>query len=240
MQREKLKQYLEIYRRIEGYEDVEEYLRVLERGPGRSSFEQVLSAIFEAVIEADIDPTDVDLRKFLKAYHEIIRRKKDIDYFFAGKVIFYAWEIILREARRILFSLLPQEEGSVQEEQMEVRREEAVPVVYRRESRPVTLLDLLEAAKKANEALKEKPRRRQKRNVPLIEVPPPEVTHEDLELEIRRVYEILKEKKGKISFSEISRAASDPISAFISLLFLAFEGKILLWEKEGEIFAEII
>ena len=239
MRKEELKQYLEIYRSVEGYEDVEEYIKVLERGP-TGSFEQVLSAIFEAVIEADIDPGNVDLRKFLKAYYEIVKRNEEIDYFFAGKVILYSWEIILKETRRILKSLLPGPEEEEKEEEIE-KTPEVLPVVYHKERRPITLLDLLEAAKRANEALKEERKlKRRRKNVQIIQVPPPEIAHEDLEMEIQEIYEKLKERRGRVGFKEIMKVARDPISAFIALLFLAFEGKILLWKKEGEIFAEIV
>ncbi len=239
MRKEELRQYLEIYRSVEGYEEVEEYIKVLEKGP-TGSFEQILSAIFEAIIEADIDPGNVDLRKFLRAYYEIVRRRGDIDYFFAGKVIFYSWEIILKETRRVLRSLLPSPEEGEKEEEME-RAPEALPVIYHKERRPITLLDLLEAAKKANEALREKRKeKRRRRNVQIIQAPPPEITHEDLEVEIREIYEKLKERRGKVTFREILGVTGDPISTFIALLFLAFEGKILLWKMENEIVIEII
>jgi|Deesub1362A_J573_1020465.scaffolds.fasta_scaffold04489_6 segregation and condensation protein A len=207
--------------------DYERYMRIaseVERGlyvEVTDPFERAVAAVFQLVIEEDMDPWKIDLREFAVKYMEKIRADERVDLITAGKLIRLAWEVLKRKSDMVVEKITAQmaepEEVQVSEDEMEVLWEafDAFPVmdecgddvgemlivepplvepVRREEPAPVSILDLLRAVERIRVDYEKRKavRERRERMAQKMKFNVEEKVHrEDLEDEISEVWDRL-------------------------------------------------
>ncbi len=246
--------------------DVDYYINMVEKLEegihlaAKNPVDKAIAIIFELVIDEKLDPWKIDLVKFTKMYLERIRKEDDIDFIVAGKIVHMAWNILMRKSEDIL-THVEQEEYGVDmdffdidpspfefgyENYEVVEIEEKLKIrepVRREERRPVSLMELLQAINEAKIEVERKKRQRKLREKFKFNLDE-KVHKEDLEEEIREVWERLSEVQGdEIPLSLLYNGTrEDFIKVFLSLLFLErFQKVELVQEKPyGEINIRIL
>jgi segregation and condensation protein A len=243
--------------------DIDYYIhmaRELEEGihiTAKNPIDKAISIIFELVMDEKLDPWKIDLIRFTKLYMERIRKEKDIDFIIAGKIIYMAWNILMRksayvldEAERELYyfdsdlfdiDISPFEyEEECQEVEPNIEIKEPV---RREEERPVSLMELIQAINEARREVEMKKKQRKIREKFKFNLDE-KVHREDLEEEIREVWSRLSEVNGdEISLSLLyDGTREDFIKVFLSLLFLERFNKVELYQNRpyGEITIKIL
>jgi len=235
-----------------------------------TAFDRGIIKVMRLVIEGQMDPWNIDLLEFSRMYLKQIKESDDIDLYSAGKITLMAWSILRMQSEEALQSaeLRKAEEEypfygwdvevfqpfeaedtwSPQDRPDEVSDSPPLrPRMRHSRQRNVTLVELAEAFGEAymeaelNETVKKiskKPRKRREFRNP---------THkEDQEADIRFTMERIKRfEAGPISLTDLYEpegGKEELITLFSSLLFLAKEGKVHVWQNDlpyGEIYAEL-
>ncbi len=249
-------------------EKIERYLGLLERvqeGFDYASadyFERSLATAFHLVMDQSFDPWDIDLVRFSKAYIDRLRRVGTVNFTAAGRIVLMAWSVLRLQTQAILSSAEPvnppvedtwdswdaaaglyrEPEDVDFTHQILTAQEPPLSEAFQRDaSRPVTLLDLLDAFAKAFEeasgALKApRPRRR-----PPIEALRGKIHREDLEEDIQRTWRLIRNlSKDVVRFSELCNGNRwDRATIFLSMLFLSMMGWVEIWQDDfpwGEVY----
>jgi len=209
---------------------LEEGLHISAKNP----MDKAVAIIFELVINERLDPWKIDLVKFTQMYLERIRKEDDIDFIVAGKIIHMAWSILMRKSEDILTHVEQEEYGvdmdffdldlSPFEEnryEIEVHEMDIKEPVRREEKRPVSLMELLQAINEAKVEVERKKRERKIREKFKFNLEE-KVHKEDLEEEIKEVWERLCEVQGdEIPLSFLYDGTREAfITVLLSLLFL--------------------
>ncbi|MCD6276227.1 MAG: segregation/condensation protein A [Thermoplasmata archaeon] len=224
----------------------------------KNPIDKSIAIIFELVINEKLDPWKIDLVKFTQMYLERIRKEEDIDFIIAGKIIHMAWNILMRKSEDILTNIEQEEYGMDMEffdidispfeyvagEPEEVAEEIKIKEPVRREEkRPVSLMELIQAIHEAKLEVERKKKQRKIREKFKFNLDE-KVHKEDLEEEIREVWERLSEVQGdQISLSLLyDGSREDFIKVFLSLLFLERFQKVELFQEKayGEIIIKIL
>ena len=224
----------------------------------KNPIDKSIAIIFELVINEKLDPWKIDLVKFTQMYLERIRKEEDIDFIIAGKIIHMAWNILMRKSEDILTNIEQEEYGMDMEffdidispfeyvagEPEEVAEEIKIKEPVRREEkRPVSLMELIQAIHEAKLEVERKKKQRKIREKFKFNLDE-KVHKEDLEEEIREVWERLSEVQGdQISLSLLyDGSREDFIKVFLSLLFLERFQKVELFQEKayGEITIKIL
>ena len=150
-----------------GAEKIDRYLGLLRSAEeekqiaGREPLDRSLQLVFELVLSNDLDPWDVDLMKFAKLYGQRMHTE-EVDFIVAGKLMHMAWSILHMQSREVLSLNERREElyfGEWDTESFDQFVEHPLPeidlavpecvelteVVRHRCTRPVSLVDLLDA-----------------------------------------------------------------------------------------------
>jgi segregation and condensation protein A len=251
---------------IERYMDL---IRNIDRGMHiavTDEFEKSISLVFELVMEQHFDPWDIDLVRFSKLYLKKIRKEKNVDLITAGKIVLMAWSILKLQSDEVLNRAdVPEEEefyfedwNIMPDELYEscealdfttaVVSEARIPIrekIWRKKSRPVTLMELVDAfqdAKKDVEKQKKlKERRARLKEMMNVDENFDEKVHkENLEEDIYITWQrICMNEEDKMLLSDIvDGSLDDMIARFISILFLAIDNKIRIHQRRfpyGEI-----
>ena len=239
---------------IEMAQKLEEGVHISAKNP----VDKAVAIIFELVINEKLDPWKIDLVKFTQMYLERIREENDIDFIVAGKIIHMAWNILMRKSENILTHVEQEEYGVDMDffeldfspfeegrgyELMEVHEIDIKEPVRREKKRPVSLMELLQAINEAKVEVERKKRQRKIREKFKFNLEE-KVHKEDLEEEIKEIWERLCEVQGdEISLSFLyDGTREDFIKVFLSLLFLErFQKVKLIQEKAyGEITIRIL
>jgi len=239
---------------IEMAQKLEEGLHISAKNP----MDKAVAIIFELVINEKLDPWKIDLVKFTQMYLERIRKENDIDFIVAGKIIHMAWNILMRKSEDILTHVEQEEYGVDMDffeldlspfeesrgyELIEVHEIDIKEPVRREKKRPVSLMELLQAINEAKVEVERKKRQRKIREKFKFNLEE-KVHKEDLEEEIKEIWERLCEVQGdEISLSFLyDGTREDFIKVFLSLLFLErFQKVKLIQEKAyGEITIRIL
>ncbi len=236
--------------------DVDYYIHLaeeLESGVHLSAKDPVDRAVaiaFELVIQEKLNPWKIDLKKFVKLYMDRIRRDDEIDFIIAGKIIYMAWNILMRKSEQVLENVSREEEEEFFGMDMDLEAfdiydsydytpEESYEIdageidlkepVRREEHRPVSLFDLISAINEAKREMEKKKKRKKVREKFKFNLEE-KVHKEDLEEEIREVWDRLSEVRGdEIALSLLYDGTNDDfVKVFISLLFLEKFGKVEL------------
>ncbi|MBN1109997.1 MAG: segregation/condensation protein A [Methanomassiliicoccales archaeon] len=252
----------------QGTEKIDRYLTLLRSAEdehqliSREPLDRSLQLVFELVLNNDLDPWDVDLMKFAKLYGQRMRAEA-VDFIVAGKLMHMAWSILHMQSREVLDLNQRREEVLYADWDLEAmdqfverplpEMELLVPeevelneVVRHRCTRPVGLVDLLEAFDTAQQEV-EAALHRQRVRERLLKAQERfdgKSHNEDQERDVRMTWgRISRCGPGPIALEDLFESdKEDCIRVFVSLLFLALEGKISLWQDElpyGQVFLEI-
>ena len=233
--------------------NLEEGIHITAKNP----VDKAVSIVFELVLDEKLDPWKIDLMKFTRMYLERIRKEKNIDFIIAGKIIHMAWNILMKKSEDVLDNAERAEyyidsdffdidispfEMDVEEEYVEPQLEIREPV-RREESRPVSLMELIQAINEARIEVERKRRQRKIREKFKFNLDE-KVHKEDMEEEIKEVWARLSEIQGdEIQFSLLYDGTRDDfITVFLSLLFLEKFNKVELLQEVpyGEITIRIL
>ncbi len=251
-----------------GGEKIDRYLGLLRSAEdelqltGREPLDRSLQLVFELVLSNDLDPWDVDLMKFAQLYGQKMH-SEEVDFIVAGKLIHMAWSILhmqsqevlnLNDCREEIFfadwdldSIEQFEEPALPNIEMAVPEGvELTEVVRHHCSRPVSLVELLDAFDTAQQEV-EVALHRQRVREQLLKAQGKfdgKSHNDDQEQDITDTWtRIMRCGNGPIALEDLFEGdKEDRIKVFVSLLFLARTGKISLWQDQlpyGQIYLEI-
>lgn len=231
-----------------GSEKIDNYLRILESASEATSndpLDRSIETVFDLVLNNDMDPWDIDLMRFTQLYTEKVK-DSEVNFVLAGKLMLMAWSILRMQSERILINSEEREEEPIDEFYDDFSSERELlcmpdevslyEVVRRKGSRAVTLVELLEAFEEA--------RREEEQNLSRIRVKDVKLKDEkfdtkahndDMERDVETVWaRIVKCGPGEIDIEDIWEGGrEDLVTIFMSVLFLARDGKIDLWQEEA-------
>jgi segregation and condensation protein A len=246
-----------------GAEKIDRYLRILNDNPDcetmQDSTDESIRTVFRLVLEENFDPWAIDLREFVRVYSQKTKTGK-FNIIVAGKLLLMAWKVLrmqtdatkaesdrnMNEECEFGFDIdtdfFAEEEDPLYVPSVSLRE------AYRRSpTRPVTMLELLDAFDEAREEM-EVSAERERVRLELKAKEPKKFenkAHEELdEKDVEKVWERIQ-KIGTGAFSLTELYTSDPkdnISAFWSVLQLVRDGKLSVWQDEmpyGEVMVEI-
>jgi segregation and condensation protein A len=247
------------------------YLEILEGVKNGESPEnpvdREIARILALAVEEELDPWEIDLVEFSKAYIKAIEKSDDVDFIVAGRIIFLAWSVLKKQSDATLskaegmeneefffedwapWEFEPYEEIDDISYTGRVVSSDEPPInkaIRYRTKRKVTLIELVDAFEEARKEadFREKIERIKKKAKRKEEVKMPNVEHkEDIEEEIKEVWErIINFGDDKMTLSSISKGTKeDFITVFVAILFLAHRNRIKIWQKgKGEIYIENI
>ncbi len=239
-------------------ENIHRYLDIMERDEGESLSDPVDEAIrsaFDLVLNHGMDPWSIDLLEFTRLYSARMGEQRP-DLIVAGKLVRMAWRILRLQSEEVVQEKERQDclfMGWDMEALSEALFEEAegllaapavlTPALRRRELRPVSLMELLDAFEEARREM-EMQRRREPR-------PRKEPTRfsgqahdEDMEKDVEEVWKrVQRLGAGPISVRDLMGPDHERnISTFVALLFLVRNGLLAAWQDDlphGEAFVEI-
>jgi segregation and condensation protein A len=251
-----------------GAEKIDRYLGLLRSAEdehqlsGREPLDRSLQLVFELVLSNELDPWDVDLMKFAKLYGQKMR-SEEVDFIVAGKLMHMAWSILHMQSREVLVLNDRRDEVFCSEWDMDAMDQfvehplpdvdlavpenvELTEVVRHHCTRPVSLIDLLDAFDTAQQEVEIAINRQRVREQLLkVQVKFDGKSHsDDMEKDVAETWaRIMRCGNGPMALEDLFEGdKEDCIKVFVSLLFLARSGKISLWQDElpyGQIFLEI-
>jgi len=242
---ERIKEFLEDYasRNPDEKEKVDRYMKILEySGTPQFLDEKLVLLIFRSFVVGNIDPWEVDLKAFLKAYRQIIHEQDDVDFFVAAQIIFYS---VLLLYQKVELLMLQFKEKTPEEEYIEHAPEEISLRIVRREKQKITLADILKFVENIGDLLeKERKRRKKKRAIKTLTelFPLEEHVVSDVEELVKRIKDNISKINGKNLFiSDIAEIFNvDLISAFIAVLFLIMDGILDVYYENGRIMLKVV
>ncbi len=213
----------------------------------KNPVDRAISMVFELVMQERINPWKIDLKRFVNMYIARLKEESDVDLIIAGKIVYMAWNILMRKSEQVIERMhVDEDAGSVDMFGLDFDSfdfdaysppmpEQDVPSlsltepVRREEIRPVSLFELIEAIHEVKVSIEKKRKRKKLREKFKFNLEE-KVHKEDLEEEIREVWERLKEVHGdEVPLSLVYNGTrEDYITVFISLLFLEKFGKVEL------------
>lgn len=238
-----------------GAEKIDRYLSILRdanAGPAsRDPLDRSIETVFELVLSNDLDPWDIDLMKFTKLYADKVK-EEEVNFVLAGKLMLMAWSILRMQSEKVLTNSETRSDDFVDDmEGMDLfvadepRQALVLPdeieldeVVRHRGSRPVTLLELLDAFQEAQQeeernALRE--RIREANRAKLNGAFDTKAHNDDLEKDVEDVWQrISRCGSGPIEINDIWNGGRDDlVTVFMSILFLARSGRISVWQDDS-------
>jgi len=249
-------------------EKIDRYLCILTEHNREQIFphdplEGSIHLVFDLVMNNNFDPWDVDLVKFSEMYARKMQ-DEEINFIIAGKLMLMAWSILRMQSEEVLSEHQDRYELFCADWDMDnldmLCPESDIPrlnltlpdeieleeVVRHRGSRPVSLIELLDAFDEARDEAEihlQRQREREARKAALDKFDT-KAHAEDMEKDVDEVWQrILTCGSGAISIEDLCNGdREDTIKVFVSLLFLARAGKITLWQEDlpfGQIFLEV-
>ncbi|MDD5777991.1 MAG: segregation/condensation protein A [Candidatus Thermoplasmatota archaeon] len=223
----------------------------------RDMFDRAIAATFELVMDEQLDPWDIDLVSFSRQYLKKIRQTGAIDLITAGRIVLMAWKVLRLQSDHMV-TVLERKEQEPQplwdeipdwymedDEYLFTRTviEQGPPIeekVRRQGERKVTLVELINAFEEVRDDLEQREKRQRRRTreqerlAAQAERDVGDNAHqEDVEEEIRQVLAKLSKLNGRaIPLQELcsQRDRQEMVMVLSSLLFLAREHKIVLWQ----------
>ena len=224
------------------------------------SRDRTTALVFELVLNEDFNPWNIDLKRFSESY--LKRLKGDLDFITAGRLIFMAYRILRLQSAELLESLSEPDEDDFDDfmqiedwmeddesyaytrKVVEMKNPPIEEAILHRGDRRVTLFELVEAfsdaAVESEEMMEHNVRMRAERNR-LAQLRRKNRTHvgdrvhdEDYREDIRKITAVLRELDVKtLTFSNlVQHSPIDTITTFIALLFLNFDEKITIEQKD--------
>jgi segregation and condensation protein A len=236
---------------------IDRYLGILreERSGERlqDPVDEAVRSVFSLVLENELDPWEIDIREFVRLYGTKVE-ENTFDMIVAGKLILMAWKVLRMQSDRTLTKVEGPEPAPFEEapEWEDPGERLFVPEVelretYRREpTRPVTMIELLNAFEEAREeiAVREERERQRAAPRPADRRFDNKAHDEDDEKVVEGVWSrIQKLGTGAITMSDLYTGdITENIRTVVSVLHLVRNGKLAVWQDVlpyGEIFVEI-
>jgi segregation and condensation protein A len=222
--------------------------------------ERIICVCFELAMNLELDPWDIDLVKFSKAYLRLVKNEESIDFVRAGRMILMAWKVLRLQSDGVcqryerpepeemwgatLYDDFSYGELKGHDFTAAVKSSPEPPVkemVWRKGKRPVTLLELIKALEEAQEEsirqgeMERKRRQMVSRKRELATKRLRQMAHRDnLEATINMTWERINRYNGHaICLRRLWEAGNmdDIVSILVSVLHLAQRKKITLWQK---------
>jgi segregation and condensation protein A len=254
---ELLERYLTLVR------EVKEGVHIVISDP----FQKATALLFELVMEEEFDPWEIDLGRFTQQYLERIRTEGEVNFAVSGRLLYMAWSILclqsvelLRQRERLLPSPSPVDAGAdalvddgyladlttpqaVDVTSTVLGSAESPPLeqmIRHSETRPVSLLELVQAFGQAEEearralrveSLRERLREEQR-------APPQVLVHGDIpEQDLVDTWEVCLRHPIDESFPFLtlwrkSQGRDRLVAEFLACLFLARENSVELQQEE--------
>jgi segregation and condensation protein A len=251
-------------------EKIERYMELLkqaEAGEGIAPLDPVdraVQLVFQLVLSNNFDPWDVNLMEFVRMYTKKMHAD-EVNFIVAGKLVHMAWSILRMQSQEVLLLHERPEQFELNcadwDLEGEAHSEEPfhsdivtdVPdgvdlaeAVRHHTSRPVSLVELLDAFDEAKREVEVQLARQKARDVlkAAQERFDGKAHSEDLEKDVEMTWDrILRCGNGPIALEDIIEGGKeDAVTVVVSLLFLSRAGKIALWQDElpyGQVFLEI-
>jgi segregation and condensation protein A len=250
-------------------EKIERYMELLkqaEAGEGIAPLDPVdraVQLVFQLVLSNNFDPWDVNLMEFVRMYTKKMHAD-EVNFIVAGKLVHMAWSILRMQSHEVLllherpeqFELICADwdlDGATTEEPFHSDIVTDVPdgvelaeAVRHHTSRPVSLVELLDAFDEAKLEVEVQLTRQKVRDVLKAAQQrfDGKAHTEDLEKDVMMTWDrILRCGNGPIALEDIIEGGKDDaVTVVVSLLFLSRAGKIALWQDElpyGQVFLEI-
>lgn len=221
-------------------------------------FDKAIAATFELVIDEQFDPWEIDLVSFSRLYLQKVKEAQIIDLMTAGRIILMAWKVLKLQSDCMVERLEEREEeepeqwDDIPDWYMEddgytytravIENEAPLEEKVRRDSkRKVTLVELINAFEEARDEVVERQQRqeqhaeqRQQQEIQDEQDVGGNAHQEDIEQEISIVLSRLSELNGRaIAIGELcdTNDKEDLVMTMSSLLFLAREDRIQLWQE---------
>lgn len=236
-----------------GAEKIDRYLTVLHKTGTkvlqRDPLDRSIETVFELVKTNDLDPWDIDLVRFSELYAEKVR-DEEVNFVIAGKLMLMAWSILRMQSERVLSNSEAPAIGCDELDEMDVYPSgeprailcmpdeiELDEVVRHRGSRPVTLLELLEAfeeAQREEERNNLREKLREANRARLDAAFDSKAHNDDMERDVETVWQrICKCGSGPVDLIDIWEGGrEDLVTVFMALLFLVRAGKISVWQED--------
>jgi segregation and condensation protein A len=253
----------EAHKKLDRYLDIARQFQMEQDVVTKDPVDHSMQMVFDLVLKNDFDPWDIDLVSFTDLY---LRRMKDseVNFIVAGKLVFMAWSILKMQSEEVLAASQDQQQMFCSDWDFDViddcfvddpvsRVQVDVPesidlceAIRHQQQRPVSLIELLDAFEDAREEAElHEERQRIRDAISAAEQKFDPKNHaEDLEKDVEEVWtRIMKCGNGPVPMDDIFVGGKeDRVTVFISLLFLARNSKISLWQDDlpyGQIFLEI-
>jgi segregation and condensation protein A len=231
-------------------------------------FQKATALLFELVMDNEFDPWEIDLVRFTEVYLERVRSEGGIDFAVAGRLLYMAWNILYLQSQEVLSNRdrpkddeLPAEDPSGLDDGYlgEIGSPTAIdvtdtvlqsidgpaltPMISHPETRPVSLLELVnafgEAEQEARRALRIEELRERLREEQ--RAPPEVLVHGDIpERDLLDVWETARNKAKGEPFPFLDlwtklQGRDRLVELFLAVLFLARERVVdLVQEKLGD------
>ncbi len=248
--------------KIDGYVQLLAQVQEGYSFPTEARFESGIAAVFDLVMEQSLDPWDIDLVRFSKGYLQRLRRHDAVDFISAGRLILLAWSVLKLQSEVILAGAEPvnppvdgffdgwditpdiyqdPQDVDFTNQLLSAEMPPLKEALQREVSRPVTLLDLLNAFSEAfreSAATVASPRPRRRLRVEAIRG---KVHREDLEEDIQRTWDAIQAVNQEVvGFSQLCNGDRwERATFFLSILFLSKLGWLEVWQEDfplGEVY----
>ena len=247
-------------------EIIDHYLNVLHDADAHLApndpLDRSIETVFELVLNNNLDPWDIDLLQFTRLYQEKVKGK-EINFVIAGKLMLMAWSILRMQSEKILNNSEERQTTFYSDWDFEsldmfapddvVKVPLCMPdeielseVVTHRSSRPVTLVELLDAFEEAKKEEQDNLLREQIREArrSVTGTFDTNAHNDDMERDVEDIWaRIVKCGPGSVCLDDICNGGKDDlVTVFMSILFLARAGKISVWQDDmpyGKIYMEL-
>ena len=243
-----------------GNEKIDRYISVLrDSGPGETMGDPVDESIrsaFSLVLEHDIDPWSINIVEFAKMY-SMKKIRSAVDIIVAGKLIHMAWKILrmqssitLEEGERMdhfgeEWDMPFDMDAMYEPDKLYIPDVEFNAAIRRSSVRPITMVELLGAFDEAKGEIELHLAREQAREEMKAKEPRfvNKAHEEDDEKDVQRVWDMVRNLgTGPLNIRDLYvNDVKTNITTFVSILHLAKEGKLTLWQDEmpyGAIYVE--
>ncbi len=207
-------------------EDIDYYIDLLKKVSDgyaeiKDDYERSIALLFSLAMEEKINPWDIDIVAFSKEYLKKLK-KEGINIVYAGRIILLAWEVLRAQSESAVetFTLAPEPEVY---EPLELESSYIEPRAVKSFKRPVSVFDLVKALDSAKRIEKVE-RERKKR----VKVSLDGKIHAE-QINSNEVYRFIKD--NNIDDGDLILAKFGLIEGMISLLYLARDRKIELWQE---------
>ncbi len=253
----------EAHQKLDRYMDIANQFQMEQDVIAKDPVDRSMQLVFDLVLRNNFDPWDIDLVSFTKLY---LRRMKDseVNFIVAGRLVFMAWSVLKMQSEEVLAASQDQQQMFCSDWDFDViddcfidqpasRVQVDVPesidlceAIRHQQQRPVSLVELLDAFEDAREEVELREQRQLAREAMSAanQSFDPKSHSEDLEKDVEEIWtRIMRCGNGPVPLDDIFGAGKeDRVTVFISLLFLARNNKISLWQDDlpyGQIFLEI-